>query len=351
MQTDPVPTASDHLLDPILGAYFEAESRGQAFDRAACIAAHPEHAEALRRFFENQDRLGLIVGPLHRLKEVLGTGIDDPGRSDSPPAAHDARTQSDGRPGTHVHPDWPARFGEYEILGEIARGGMGIVFEARQSRPNRIVALKMIRDLHLAGEAERQRFRIEAEAAASLDHPNIVPVLAVGEHEGTVYFTMRRIVGCDLSRRLGEYSRDPRAAAQLVAKAARAVQHAHDRGILHRDLKPSNILIDERGEPHLTDFGLAKRVEAEGGLTISGLLIGTPEYLSPEQASGEVRAVTTASSTCTGWKAVLYAAPDPTPPVPREVRPGDAAGKCGRTRRPHPAGSRGPSIATWRRSA
>jgi len=167
-------------------------------------------------------------------------------------------------------------FGDYELIREIGRGGMGVVYKARQMSLNRPVALKMIRSAALASEDELRRFQNEAEAVALLDHPQIVPILEVGNHDGQRYFTMKLIGGSSLDKRLADYLADPRSAARLVKLAAEAVHHAHQRGILHRDLKPANILLDDRGEPYVTDFGLAKRVEGDSELTFSGAIGGRP---------------------------------------------------------------------------
>ena len=191
------------------------------------------------------------------------------------------------------------QLGDYELLTEIARGGMGVVYRARQISLNRIVAFKMILAGQLASKEEVVRFRREAEAAANLDHPNIVPIYEVGEHEGTHYFSMKLIEGGNLAHQMtsdagpGANKQEQRAAAALMATIARAVHHAHRRGILHRDLKPANILMDKEGHPFITDFGVARRVEGQSSSTQTGHIVGTPSYMSPEQARSE-KVLTTA---------------------------------------------------------
>jgi WD40 repeat protein len=178
-------------------------------------------------------------------------------------------------------------FGDYEIVREIARGGMGVVFQATQINLNRKVALKMILAGQLADDDAVRRFYIEAEAAASLDHPGIVPIYEVGKHDGQHYFSMGFVDGQSLSQRLVEGPFPFREAARLVRRVSEAIEYAHQHGVIHRDLKPANILLDQNGNPRVTDFGLAKKVESDSGLTGSGQIMGSPSYMPPEQAGGK----------------------------------------------------------------
>ncbi|HEX3149913.1 MAG TPA: WD40 repeat domain-containing serine/threonine protein kinase [Gemmataceae bacterium] len=199
-----------------------------------------------------------------------------------------------------------ARVGDHELMDEIARGGMGVVYRARHLSLNRIVALKMILSGRLASAGDLLRFRQEAEATAHLDHPNVLPIYDVGEHDGRPYFSMKLAEGGTVADRVAELTRDPRAAAALMEQVARGVHYAHQRGILHRDLKPSNILLADRdfATPLITDFGLAKKVEGDSSLTQSGAILGTPSYMAPEQARGEKQLTTAADVYALG--AILY---------------------------------------------
>jgi WD40 repeat protein/serine/threonine protein kinase len=228
---------------------------------------------------------------------LLGFGI----------AGYDSGPPGDPIPG----PPLSHRFGDYELLGEIARGGMGIVIRARQRRLNRLVALKLIAADGWRRDFDGRRFQAEAEAAARLEHPNIVPIFEVGEEAGQRYLCMKLIEGGNLAEAIaaawkqGCDAKQQRDWARLLAVLAHAVHYAHQRGVLHRDLKPTNILLDREGQPHLTDFGLAKLLEANQAITLTGATMGTPGYMSPEQADGNQGAVTTAVDIY-GLGAVLY---------------------------------------------
>src|SRR2546430_174548 len=195
--------------------------------------------------------------------------------------------------------------GDYELVEEVGRGGQGVVFRARQKSLNRTVALKVISLGQWASTAHLKRFRGEAVAAASLDHPSIVPIYEVGEREGACYFSMKFVEGGQLDEVVKRAPISIRQAAELIAKLARTVHYAHEHGILHRDIKPGNILLDAKGEPLLTDFGLVRLVEAESTITRTREALGTPSYMAPEQAAGEQRKLSNATDVY-GLGAVLY---------------------------------------------
>src|SRR5215468_8058446 len=196
-------------------------------------------------------------------------------------------------------------FGDYELLEEIGRGGQGVVYRAHQKSLNRTVALKVIGLGYWATEAHLKRFRREAEAAASLEHPCIVPIYEVGEREGSCYFSMKFIEGGQLDEAMKQKPMSIRQASELIAKIARTVHYAHEHGILHRDIKPGNVLLDKKGEPHLTDFGLARLVESESTVTRTLEVLGTPSYMAPEQAIGNNSAISSVTDVY-GLGAVLY---------------------------------------------
>lgn len=240
----------------------------------------------------------------------LTTNVPGPGDSTwlvaSDAGRGDSRRMNDRPPVARTLTVYPRVFGEYQLLDELGSGGMGVVYKARQEGLNRTVALKMVRSGFLASERELQRFQNEAEAIALLDHTNIVPIYEVGQCGGQRYFSMKLITGGSLSSQLDDFRTCPRAIARLIITIAHAVHHAHLRGILHCDLKPANILIDEDGRPHVTDFGLAKRVDLEASLTGTNSIMGTPPYMAPEQAAGQRTNFTTATDVY-GLGAVLYA--------------------------------------------
>jgi eukaryotic-like serine/threonine-protein kinase len=275
-------------LYEIIGAYYAAVARGEEPDRRRLRDLDPDLADDLDAFFDDQDRF-------HRATEPLRDA------STSSPTEDDREVPAIGD------------FGDFDLIAEIARGGMGVVYRAWQRGLNRPVALKMMLPGRLASAEDLARFRNEAEAVAHLDHPHIVPVHEVGEHEGRSYFAMKLVEGGSLDHRLADYLDRPEAAASLVARVARAIHHAHQRGILHRDLKPSNVLIDDDGQPLVTDFGLARRVEGDGELTDSGAILGSPPYMAAEQTSGRKGVVTTATDVY-GLGAILYATLTGRPP-------------------------------------
>src|SRR6266496_3792859 len=223
-------------------------------------------------------------------------GVDDPGPLGEP--LPERRKKSDR---AKVFAD----FGDYELLEVIGRGGQGVVYRARQKSLNRTVALKVIGLGHWASEAHLKRFRREAEAAASLDHPGIVPVYEVGERDGSCYFSMKLVEGGQLDAVVKREPMPIRRAVELISKVARTVHYAHEHGILHRDIKPGNILLDQKNEPHLTDFGLARLIETESTVTRTMEVLGTPSYMAPEQAVGNNDAVSSVTDVY-GLGAVLY---------------------------------------------
>jgi tetratricopeptide (TPR) repeat protein/tRNA A-37 threonylcarbamoyl transferase component Bud32 len=282
-------------LDRVLAEYLRAQDAGIDFDRDSFVSRHPELRSELAAYFCAEDRLKRLVEPLHEAAR----------------AARQAAVLSQA-PEETLAPaavtDWAAaetRFGDYELLEKLGEGGMGAVYKARHRKLNRLVAIKLLRPGVRASPEESSRFRNEAESVAQLDHPNIQPIFDVGECEGVPFLSMKLMDRGSVAARLADYTADPHRAAREVAKIARAVHYAHERGILHRDIKPSNVLLDADGSPHIADFGLAKRL-GEAELTRSGTVIGTPAYMAPEQAGGRRGAVTKAADVY-GLGALLYA--------------------------------------------
>src|SRR5213592_1037558 len=226
------------------------------------------------------------------LKSALGNFPDaavaggvDPGRSDTSSVADENGAPNNKKSASAA--ELLGELGDYELLEEVGRGGQGVVFRARQKSLNRTVALKVISLGQWASKAHLKRFRLEAEAAARLEHPGIVPIHEVGERDGSCYFSMKFVEGGQLDEVVRRAPMSIRQAAELIAKVARTVHYAHEHGILHRDIKPGNILLDAKGEPHLTDFGLARLVESESTVTRTLEVLGTPSYMAPEQAVGQ----------------------------------------------------------------
>ena len=248
-------------LSEIIASYLEAVERGETPDREELLRRHPPLAAELASFLDDHDRLRDMASS----PETLPLGV------------------------ARANIDLIRYFGDYELLDEIARGGMGVVYRARQRTLNRVVAVKTILAGELASDEDVTRFRAEAEAAAALDHSSIVPIYEIGTHEGRHYFSMAFIDGTDLGKLIRENPLPSRRAAGYVAQIADAIQFAHDHGTIHRDLKPSNIIIDRDDKPHITDFGLAKRLDATATLTGTGQILGTASYMPPEQAAGSRR--------------------------------------------------------------
>ena len=264
----------DGRLEEVLAEYLQAVAAGLRPDQRALMARYPDMSRELEEFFQDQALLERALTPR------------------AAPSGGGPRATPVGETAVAA-PGHPRRFGEYELLEEIGRGGMGVIYKARQVRLNRLVAIKMILAGEFASASDVQRFGVEAENAASLDHPNIVPIYEVGQFNGQHYFSMKLVEGGWLPQHVARLAKDHRAAARLVAAVARAVHYAHRRGILHRDLKPANILLEIDGQPLVSDFGLARRLTAPAGMTISGAILGTPSYMAPEQACSD-KGLTTA---------------------------------------------------------
>jgi serine/threonine protein kinase len=278
----PADATRDDRLAIVLDALLKQQAAGQLIDYDAVARQHPDLVAEIKQL--------LAVGQMIDFVKVQSSSATTIGQS-SPQAVGNI-TQL------------PSTFGAYDLLAEIGRGGMGIVYKAWDKLLQRHVALKMIlRGIH-ATPADLGRFRSEAQAAGGLTHPNIVPVYQVGVEDGQAYFCMKYVVGKTLAAAMADKPLHPREAARYMIAIARAVQHAHEKGILHRDLKPSNILIDENDQPLVTDFGLAKRVEGGESLTGTGAIVGTPSYMAPEQAEGAKNPTTACDVYSLG--AILY---------------------------------------------
>jgi eukaryotic-like serine/threonine-protein kinase len=276
----------------------------EACDRAIALGHSPLESIPTEG---NPDRGHETLDLLRRLDGLRGPGAasDDPTDFDS--RAEGAETAPE-RPATPAPApvEFLRSFGDYELLEPIASGGMGIVYKARQRSLNRVVAVKMIRLGSWASDSDLRRFLREAENAAKLDHPHIVPVYEVGQVGGLPFFSMRLMEGGSLEDSLGRLAENPRAAARMAVTVVQAVQYAHQHGVLHRDLKPANVLLDGEGRPSVGDFGLARAIEGDSSLTAEGVIVGTPSYMAPEQAAGE-RSSATIVADVYSLGAILYA--------------------------------------------
>lgn len=267
---------SEQSFDQIVHAYYEAVENGQSVGPESFILKYPEYQNELRSFFADLNALNDLPG-LGDLENTTDQTGDLRSRPQFPKLTNGGQV-------TYI--------GQYLLIEEIARGGMGVVFKARQENLSRIVALKMILSGALASSTEVDRFRREARAAARLQHPNIVSVYEIGQHDGHYFFTMDYVESDSLANRIREGWLSAEESARSIEIIARAMHYAHGEGVLHRDLKPANILIDNSGQPHITDFGLAKAQadvdhETLQDMTRTGQILGTPSYMSPEQASGK----------------------------------------------------------------
>lgn len=284
MSSSPSNLERDERLAQALEDALRRQSAGEPVDLAALAGPDPDLLDELRQL--------LAVGQM--VNGLLPAGS---GRTTASLTSTRLPTAPAGA--------LPRAFGPYELVEELGRGGMGVVYKALDPALERHVALKMILRGRNASAADLGRFRSEALAVAGLSHPNIVPVYQVGDHDGQAYFSMKYVAGPTLAALVAHGPLPQRQAARYLAAIARAVQHAHERGILHRDLKPSNILIGEGDQPLVTDFGLAKRVEGGESLTGTGAIVGTPSYMSPEQAAGAGRPPTLATDVYS-LGAILY---------------------------------------------
>ncbi len=254
---------SDESLDLIIEHYLLRTEAGEAIDEDQWVSDHPRFEDDLRSFLQ-----------LHRQAHAV---FNDPSSTTTNPLSVWNWSQI-------ANSQFPFSFGAYDLLEEINRGGMGIVYKANHRQLQRIVALKILRAGDMATEEEVRRFHIEAVASSALDHPNIIPTYEASQWNGLIYFTMRLIDGVDLEAKLRQESIEPRYAAHILLKITEAVAYAHQKQVLHRDIKPSNVLIDQQGEPYLADFGLARLQATDDCMTMTGQVLGTPAYMAPEQA-------------------------------------------------------------------
>lgn len=285
-------------IEQVIAQFLQASEAGTPLDTDQLIRRHPEFAHELGEFFQ--------------IHEQFTPSTQSAPRPEDPTITQDVtladerlktRTPRSTRSTLVNHP--PKEFGDYEVLQEINRGGMGVVYKARHKQLGRVVALKLILSGELASDEEVQRFLSEAEAAATLTHPGIVPIFELGTVQGLVFYTMAYVDGPNLADVISQGAMDPLEAARVTHKLCAAVEYAHQSGVYHRDLKPSNVLINEFGQPVIIDFGLAKLAHQDNALTVTGQLLGTPAYMAPEHATGRAANVGPASDVY-ALGAILY---------------------------------------------
>lgn len=272
---------SEQALAVLVTDLADRANRGEVIDLEETCQAHPEFEADLRELW------GTVIVTHAAAKERPSLDAEPSGKSTVPML------------------ELPCEFGNYVLEKEIGRGGMGIVYHATRLTDGEAVAIKMILKGDFASEAERKRFDSEAMAAAKLNHPNIIPIYEIGDFQGREYFCMKLIPGQSLAERLSRGPMPPQQAAKVMAEISDAIHYAHDQGILHRDLKPSNILLDDQGKAYVADFGLAKESTGRASLTRSGAIMGTPSFMSPEQAAGN-RGQVGVSSDVYSLGAILY---------------------------------------------
>jgi WD40 repeat protein len=282
--SDPSLTEREQRLGEAIARFLQAVESGTLLDREAWLAGYPDLADDLRAFLTEHDRLAALGQPL---RQWLAPQASEPARGlpATVSATGPVLTEPAASPpsGEREVPHPPG----YEVMRELGRGGMGVVYLARQTALNRTVALKMILAGNHAGEDDLARFLGEAEMAAGLRHPNLVQVHECGRYQGLPFFSLEYVAGGSLAERLQDGPLPPTQAACVVEQVARAMAHAHDQGVVHRDLKPANVLLEPGGAPKVTDFGLARRVASGSGVTATGAVLGTPSYMAPEQAEGK----------------------------------------------------------------
>ena len=277
--TDTRRAADDEVVFSLLDSYVEGLHAGARPDRELILVKDPTLAAAL----DCLDALELFV-PLSSPAEHAPPGSN---ADTLDAAAFGSRTPGSSPIHASALGVGLGEFGDYELLAEIGRGGMGVVYRARQKSLERIVAVKMILASHLASAEQVRRFQVEARAAAGVNHAHVTRVFEVGQIHGQHYFTMEHVDGVSLAARIAQGRLDHQAAVRLLVEVARAVEHLHRHGIVHRDLKPSNILLDNEGRSYVTDFGLAKMFVSQSQETATGMIAGTPSYMAPEQAAGK----------------------------------------------------------------